>query len=212
MPRPSSQADQALIHAGRTLYPQTGCVGLSVRRVAELAGVRPGLFHYHFASKDAFLSAMLQGLYEDFYSELGEAARGPGEPLERLRAVLQRLGRALRERGALLTRVVTDVVQGAPAAVAFVQHNVPRHLALLTRLMDEAERAGQIAPMPALRRMGFVMGAVAAPLLVGRGLQALRLQDPLIDARVETDMLSDEATDLRIEMALVALGAGKDTP
>lgn len=212
MARPSSQADQALIAAGRLLYPAHGCAGLSVRRVAEQAGVKPGLFHYHFESKDAFLTVVLQGVYEDLFSELSEAASGPAAPLVRLKAVLQRLGRALRERGELLVRVLGDVAQGEPAALAFVQRNAPRHLGLLTGLMAEAERAGQIAPMPPLRRMGFVMGAVAAPLLAGRGLRALALQHPLIVDRLDEDMLSDSATEQRIEMVLVALCAGKDKP
>ena len=39
MPRPSQQIDQALLASGRTLLPQTGCAGLSVRALAEHAAV-----------------------------------------------------------------------------------------------------------------------------------------------------------------------------
>ena len=40
MPRPSQQIDQALLASGRTLLPQTGCAGLSVRALAEQKGRR----------------------------------------------------------------------------------------------------------------------------------------------------------------------------
>lgn len=210
MARPSSQADLALLLAGRALYPQTGCAGLSVRKVADHAGVRPGLFHYHFKNKDAFLQSVLQGVYEDAFARLSEAARQPGTPVARLRSVLCLLGRFLREQGPVIGRIVLDVAQGEPAAQAFVRHNMPRHLVLLTGLMDEAERAGEIDPMPPLRRMGLVMGAVVAPLLVGRGLQAMQLGHPLLAEGLETDLLSDEATEVRVSRVLVALGAGKD--
>jgi AcrR family transcriptional regulator len=33
------------------LLPQTGCAGLSVRKVAERAGINLGMFHYHFKSR-----------------------------------------------------------------------------------------------------------------------------------------------------------------
>lgn len=210
MPRPSSQADTALLTAGRALYPQTGCAGLSVRRVAEHAGVRPGLFHYHFESKDAFLRDVLQGVYEDMFSALSEAAQRDVPVLDRLQRVLLLLGHLLREQGQVVGRIVMDVAQGEPAAQAFVRANAPRHLELLTGLMDEAERAGEIDPMPPLRRLGLVMGSVAAPLLVGRGVQALQLAHPLVAQRLEPDLLSDEATAERVARLLVALGAGKD--
>lgn len=211
MPRPSTHADQSLLASGRTLYAAHGSAGLSVRRVAEHAGVRPGLFHYHFESKDAFLAAVLQGLYEDAYAAMRAVADGPGVAVERLRAVLSLLGRILREQGPVIARIAADVAHGEPAPTAFVRANAPRHLALLTGLMAAAEQEGAIAPMPPLRRMGFVMGAVAAPLIAGRGLLALQPEHPLLSQLVP-DVLSAEATEARIDMALRALRAGKESP
>ena len=48
MARPSQNVDQRLLEAGLALLPQTGCAGLSVRRLADHAGVNLGMFHYHF--------------------------------------------------------------------------------------------------------------------------------------------------------------------
>lgn len=212
MPRPSTQADQAMLASGRALYPAAGCAGLSVRKVAEHAGVRPGLFHYHFGNKDGFLRAVLQDVYEDVFASLGAAASAPGPAEDRLRQVLLLLGGFLREQGAVIGRIVVDVAQGEVAAVEFVRTNAPRHLTLLTGLMDEAEREGALAPMPPLRRMGFVMGAVAAPVLAGRGILALQPEHPLLASRVAPDLLSDEAIAARVDLAMSALRAGKDAP
>lgn len=211
MPRPSTQANLAMLASGRALYPLVGCAGLSVRKVAEHAGVRPGLFHYHFESKDTFLRNVLQEVYEDVFATLSEAAGGTGTASERLRQVLLLLGRFLREQGAVIGRIGSDVALGEPEVLAFVRANAPRHLALLTGLMDEAECGGQFAPMPPLRRMGFVMGAVLAPVIVGRGLQALLPEHPLLATRIGPDLLSDEAIATRVNLAMAALRAGKDT-
>ena len=80
MPRPSRNVDQALFASGAVLYPQLGCAGLSVRAVAAHAGVTPGMFHYHFESKEAFLRTLLQRFYEDLFSRLSVPAGQGGAP------------------------------------------------------------------------------------------------------------------------------------
>ncbi|MCB2034217.1 MAG: helix-turn-helix transcriptional regulator, partial [Ottowia sp.] len=65
MPRPSRNLDQRLLQSGRRLYPRLGCAGLTVRAVADDAGVAPGMFHYHFDSKEAFLRQVLQQFYDE---------------------------------------------------------------------------------------------------------------------------------------------------
>ena len=80
MPRPSRNVDQALLASGAVLYPQLGCAGLSVHAVAAHAGVTPGMFHYHFESKEAFLRTLLQRFYEDLFSRLSVPAGQGGAP------------------------------------------------------------------------------------------------------------------------------------
>ena len=57
-----------------------------------------------------------------------------------------------------------DFDAGQPVVAAFILRNLPRHAGLLLGLLDEAERAGQIAPRPPLTRLSFAMGAVVAPV------------------------------------------------
>jgi AcrR family transcriptional regulator len=45
MPRRSQQIDRALLASARALFPATGCARLSVRAVAEHAGVQPAMLH-----------------------------------------------------------------------------------------------------------------------------------------------------------------------
>jgi AcrR family transcriptional regulator len=48
-----------LIAAGHTLLAEKGIEATTVKEIARLAGVSPGLFHYYFASKDELLLAVL---------------------------------------------------------------------------------------------------------------------------------------------------------
>src|SRR6476619_665501 len=138
MPRPSRNLDRALLAAGRELFPGRGCAGLSIREVAEAAGVNLGMFHYHFKSREAFLRALLQGVYEEMYAQLSAAAaRSPGtrEPMAQLRAALRFMGRFVRANRPVLARLVADALCGEPIALEFIRANFPRHLGVLPALV-----------------------------------------------------------------------------
>ncbi|MEK8051754.1 TetR/AcrR family transcriptional regulator [Ideonella sp. DXS22W] len=232
MPRPSQQLDQALLRSGRALYPQLGCAGLSQRRVAEHAGVAPGMFHYHFESKNAFLRAVLQQLYEELFAGLSAQAELQGPVLARLRGTLLALAQFVRAQRPLLVRLATDAAAGEAVATEFVRDNMPRHLGLLLGLVAEAQREGRFAAGPPLGTVAFLMGAVMAPLMVAPTLAALApamaglagvatgaSPDPApdrtagaapeapVDAadRVAAAVGSDAAIATRIDLALAAL-------
>jgi AcrR family transcriptional regulator len=50
---------ERLIAAGYTVLSEKGFEATTVKEVAHVAGVSPGLFHYYFASKDELLLAVL---------------------------------------------------------------------------------------------------------------------------------------------------------
>lgn len=208
MPRPSQDQDQALLAAGAVLYPQLGCAGLSVRRVAEAAGVNPAMVHYHFGSKDAFLRALLQQHYEEMFGALSLNSRGDSNVMERLAAALLGVARFVREHRPLIARVWADAQAGAVVAQDFLRANAPRHLGVLMALLQEAEAQGQLPPQPLLTRFTFLMGAVVAPLLLVGGLQALDVVPQALRASVDGDVLSDAALQRRIDWALRGLAGG----
>src|SRR6188472_1662401 len=95
-PRPSRNLDRALLAAGRALFPTRGCSGLAIREVADAAGVNLGMFHYHFKSREAYLRALLQTMYEEMYSQLTYQADDKLGPMEALRGALRFMGRFVR--------------------------------------------------------------------------------------------------------------------
>jgi AcrR family transcriptional regulator len=205
MPRPSRHVDQALLRSGRALFPAVGCAGLSLRAVAEHAGVRVGMVHYHFGSKDNFLRALLQQLYEDMFERLSGAAGHAGPPLTRLRDALLFIAAFVRDHADVAGRIWADAGAGVPVAREFVQANAPRHVALLIGLMDAAERDGSLRPMPPLMRATYLMGAVIAPLLVVPRVLAWGIPLPGLARHARTQVLSDAAIAARVDLALAAL-------
>jgi AcrR family transcriptional regulator len=205
MPRPSRNIDQLLIDAGRALLPETGAREFSIRKLTERAGVNLGMFHYHFKTRENFLSIVLQGMYEEMFTQLTFQAHAERPPLENLRAATNVLARFLRDNRHLLRRLIPDAMAGEPIARQFFRSNFPRHLGVMAQLVGEAQRAGVLRPLPLLQAMSFIGGAVAMPIMMATAAQAEELIPPLLAGDLDADVLSDRALAQRVDMALKGL-------
>ncbi|MEP7303248.1 MAG: TetR family transcriptional regulator [Caldimonas sp.] len=206
MPRPSRQIDRALLASGRALFPAAGCARLSVRAVAEHAGVNRAMFHYHFDSKEAFLRALLQEMYEEMFASLAGSAQGEGLALPRLERALGALARFARAHRQLVARVWMDAMGGEAVAREFFRLNAPRHVGLLLALMQQAEHEGALAgEAPPVQRFAFLMSSVLLPVVFVAGLLDAGLELPGLHARFEAEVMSDGAIDQRVALALAAL-------
>lgn len=211
MPRPSRNVDALLLAAGRELYPSTGAAGLSVRKVAEQAGVNLGMFHYHFRSKDAFVRALLLSLYERMFSALQVAAAGHS-PVDALRNALLVIARFARDNRRLLRRLLGDAVLGEPAALDFVRDNFPRHFGIIVGLVAAGQKAGLLKPVPLAQAVTFIAGSVAGPILIGSALVESGLAPPGLADRFDSEVLADPALVERIGLALDGLASVSGAP
>ncbi|MGE5094618.1 MAG: TetR/AcrR family transcriptional regulator [Betaproteobacteria bacterium] len=204
MPRPSRNLDQALLQAGRELFPAAGCSGLSVREVAQSAGLNLGMFHDHFKSREAFVRALLQSVYEEMYGQFAFQVSGT-DPLLNLRAGLRFMGRFLRDNRAMLARVIADALCGEPLAVEFLQRNAPRHLGVLQMLLAEAVARRQMRKLAPVQALAFCAGALGAPVLFGGAITHSGGLTRAAARKLHDALLSDHAIDERIDLALEAL-------
>lgn len=210
-PRPSRNLDRALLAAGRELLPHRGCAGLTVREVAQAAGVNLGMFHYHFKSREAFLRAVLQSMYDEMFMQLmqravplPEAGESPAT-IDVLRASLRFMGRFVRANRPLLVRVLADALCGDPTASEFLAKNMPRHLGVMHSLVEAGRKDGSLRDLPAPQLLGFCAGSLAMPILFGGAVVDSRVLPETRSRAISQALLSDEALDQRIELALAAI-------
>jgi AcrR family transcriptional regulator len=204
-PRPSQNLDQALLAAGLELFPRRGCAGLTVREVADAAGVNLGMFHYHFKSREGFLKALLQGVYESMYAGLAfEGARG-GDPVENLRAAVRFMGRFVRQNRPFIARLMADALSGDAVALDFARNNMPRHLGVVHALIVAAQKAGRIRALPPPQALGLLAGATAFPILFAGSVAESGVLGDSGSRELHDLLLSDDAIDARIDLALSAL-------
>lgn len=207
MSRPSAHLDRKLVASARAMLPKTGFGGLCVREVARRAGVNPGMFHYHFKSKRAFLHQVLEELYQDFLVSFQEAADSPGPARERLRRVLVAYAQFGRRNRVLYAMMVRELLNSHGDMVAFAKANFPRHAGAMMKLMDECRREGMMRdlPMPALCM--FAMSTMGMPNVFVTALENGGVKTvggrPLPE--FSDALLSDEMIEIRADMVLAAL-------
>ena len=208
MVRPSRNIDQLLLAAGRELLPASGCAGLSIRRLVAHAGVNLGMFHYHFKTKDVFVRAVLQQVYEEMFAELALHIQAHDRAIDNLREAFMVLARFGREHRLLLVRILADAMSGEPLSAQFLGTNLPRHVAVVVKLVRQAQRQGSVVRAPAAQLVAFLAGAIAAPILLGSAMQG-RLRMGMAGGTIERHVLSDQAVTRRIDQALRGLLPGQ---
>jgi AcrR family transcriptional regulator len=210
-PRPSRNLDQALLAAGRELFPDRGCAGMSVREVAEAAGVNLGMFHYHFKSREAFLRALMQQGYEAMFATLSLEMARPADTESTLRYALRAIGRFVRDNRRFLARVLADALCGEPVAREFLRDNLPRHLDVLRALIAQGQKEGVFAPIALPQAIGLCAGSLAMPILAGGAMIDSGALEPAMAKTLESTLLSNEALDQRIDLALKAISEPKSS-
>jgi AcrR family transcriptional regulator len=211
MSRPSAHLDKKLVAAARAMLPEAGLSGLSVRAVARRARVNAGMFHYHFKTREAFLHRVLSEVYADFLVTFEDAARGPGEPRERLRRVLTAVARFAREHRVFYTLMIRELLNAQPEMSSFAKKNFPRHASVIMALMDECRRAGVIRPLPTPALCMFAMSTMAKPSIAVTAFERNGVR--AVGGRPFQDfserLLSDEMIEIRADMVMAALAVGR---
>jgi AcrR family transcriptional regulator len=163
------------------------------------------MYHYHFKSKKRFTRAVLQSLYEDFFARLSLASRGEGTSLEQLRGSLLVVGRFVRDHRELVGALWKDILNSDREVLQFIRNNVPRHAAVIRRLLLKCKKDGSLPPVPFAQVIGYAMGGLNVPTLVAGHLRQAALL-PESGARL---VLSDQAIEQRVDMILAGLKGWK---
>lgn len=115
-------ARAALLAAGLRLLETTPATDLSLRRVAEAAGLSRQAPYNHFDGKEGLLAALAQAGFEALAAALDEAlarAQGPEGTLEALAAAYMRFAVASPQRFRLMfQREIVDIAAYPDAAAA----------------------------------------------------------------------------------------------
>jgi len=138
---------EQIVEAALGLVANYGVRRLSVAAVARRVGLVPSGIYRHFRSKDQIISAVLDLIEKRLLANVQAAREETPDPLERLRSVLIKHIRFIREGRAIPQIIFSeDVHSGHPERKTRVQRILSAYLAGLREFVEDGQRQGLIRP------------------------------------------------------------------
>lgn len=122
-PSPRGETATLILQAADELFGEQGLEGVSVRDVAERAGVNKALVFYYFASKEKLFEAVLERYYQAHRAAL-ESAFSTDAPLSQKLHSLVDAYLDFIEQHRRYPSLVQSLVVGSPAFHPFIQRNL----------------------------------------------------------------------------------------
>jgi AcrR family transcriptional regulator len=204
-PRATAAGREALLRAGWAIARRTGLRGLTVRAVARAAKANLGTFVYHFGSREAFVTELIERWYEPLLARVQLAAEAHGSPLGRLRHAVLGLTDFALQSGSFVGHLLVDAAAGEPAARAFLGSLARRHPVLLLRLIREAQARGEIVAGDPMHMMMFMMSSLGLPVLLVRGWAGRRYVDNELMTALTRHATARASIEQRLEWILKGL-------
>ncbi len=179
-PRRGADTRSALIASGRRVFASKGFEGASVRDITRSAGANLGAITYHFGSKRALYEAVLTSGLTPVVERVGQVARGPGTPLDRLAGIVDVFFAHMGANPELPRLLLQGIAAGKrpPRAVVAI---LKRNATYMAGVVTEGFRDGSVRPgHPLLTALSVIAQpiymTVVAPLL--RDVGGIDLSDP----------------------------------
>jgi AcrR family transcriptional regulator len=134
-----------IARAALQLIAAKGLRALSMAGLARQVGLVPSAIYRHFAGKDEVLDATLEHLGQRLLSNVGLAAEETEDPVERLRRLLSRHVRLIRENQAIPRVIFSEGIYGdRPERKARVHGIITRYIDHIAGFVLDGQRAGRI--------------------------------------------------------------------
>lgn len=196
-----------LIRTGLRIAKRQGLRALTVRGLAQAAGVNLGTFVYHFGTRDVFVAEVIESWYAPLYDQLKVTVDASLAPVARLRALCRQLVEFLITHRRFIVHVIADAAAGEAGARTFMQTLAGRHPALLLQVIREAQAEGALGGDDPLNTMVFLLASVGGPLLGFTAIAESGLLSRAFTVALEAAAATDSAALQRLDWALRGLTA-----
>lgn len=180
-----------------------GLASLTIRQIAERAGVNVAAVNYHFGSKDALVNEVLAELTAGLREAFGHLADDSRPARERLRQFLDVFAAVLLRYPDVYRQAIGTGLLGGAAQPQYLSFLRAEGLLLLRRLVREA--TGETDERRLTLRLMQAIGGLVYPLLVGA------LLEPATGMRFAEDDTRREHVEICLQN-LLGPGAGQGSP
>lgn len=138
---------EQIAEAVLALVASHGVKALSMARVARRVGLVPSAIYRHFASKEEMLDTAIDHIEAKLLGNVQAVSQESLDPLERLRGLLVRHVRLIRENQGIPRIIFSqDVYSGRPERKIRVHHMIRGYLRQVGEIVQQGQQRGQIRP------------------------------------------------------------------
>ncbi|MEE2676964.1 MAG: TetR family transcriptional regulator [Myxococcota bacterium] len=162
---------EALLKAAQDLMAEKGLPRVTVREVADRAGVQPALVNYYFGGKEGLLRAVVAHVASRTLERATRALAQEGTAEERLRAMLRAVILGMTEDPYGPRLIAEQVLFGRDEVIDdFAERFAQRNLALIQDLVETGRKEGAFRELDPLFLVPGVLGGaifffLSAPVL-----------------------------------------------
>jgi len=167
----TGEGRDALLRAARALMAERGMARVTVREVADRAGVQSALVHYYFGNKDGLLRAVVEEVAAGLRERIAHIAAIDGTPEERLRAFVSAFVSAMAA-DPYAPRLIVEQVLFAKGDVLerFASQFARPNLEVMLSVLEDGRETGSLRPVDPRFFMPATIGStlfyfLAAPLV-----------------------------------------------
>jgi AcrR family transcriptional regulator len=149
-----------LLKAAQELMAEKGLPRVTLREVAERAGVQPGLVNYYFGSKDGLFRAVVGAVAAEMLRSVQAAVAGGGSPEDRIREFVRGIVRATTA-APYAPRLMVEQVLFADSGVVdeFIESFGRPNLTEMLSLLDAGRKSGDFRPVDPKYTIPAMVGA-----------------------------------------------------
>jgi TetR/AcrR family transcriptional repressor of nem operon len=191
MGRPKQFDPDAAVEQAMEVFWRKGYAGTTPQDLVDALGIGKGSLYNAFGSKHALFEQALRRYRDSQAVALIQMLEEPGSVKARLRKVLELLARMdladPDRRGCMAVNTAAELAGTDETATEIVRRMFDRTEDALRALIEEGQRAGEIAP----ERDPAALGSLLLNTLVGLRLMARIAEDPerlnrVIDAAIDS--------------------------
>lgn len=136
---------EQITQAALSLIASDGLKGLSMAKIAHKVGIVPSAVYRHFNSKDEVIDGVLDFIQDRLLGNVDAVCAETREPLERLRLLLMRHVKLIRENQAIPRIIFSeDVYGGHPDRRAKVYRIIWDYLNQVGELIGQGQKEGRM--------------------------------------------------------------------
>jgi TetR/AcrR family transcriptional regulator len=193
----AGEGQEALLEAARLLMAEKGLPRVTLREVAERAGVKPALVNYYFGGKQGLLRAVVTEVSQRMLATIREAASVEGSVEERFRALIGAVVGFFAEEPYAPRLIMEQVLFGEEQMIdAFVEGYARPNLETMRSLLADGAARGEIREVDPLLLVPTLFGGCVFFFLASPVIQRLFGLDSI------TPELSQRLADHTVEVLL----------